>query len=256
METQALGNCDGSRHWLGPYTKEPCGEPNRLLIRTASNAYFPQQMSVISLPDRDETVKQAVEAVWDFLEEAEDPDDVKRERKKAKVNAALTGVSDDEVFAEIQARRGFQLENPKSVKQAEMETLVASKEELGNDRPDGTFFARSLPKAIWDKPWVQAIERVVLVHRLREVVAQVGFTRFEAAAPDTDGELEMGVRRAALAREITWLPAIENRGEGIFLQFNRQKIEDWERRGDVQDRGTEAAGWLRLLERRAQWFAP
>jgi hypothetical protein len=238
IATQALGNCDGSRHWLGPYTKEPCGEPNRLLIRTASNAYFPQQMSVISLPDRDETIKLAVEAIWDFLEEAEDPDDVKRERKKAKVNAALAGLSDDEVFAEIQSRRGFKLEEPKSVKQAEMETLVASKEELGNDRPDGTFFARSLPKAIWDKPWMQAIERVVLVHRLREVVAQVGFTRFEAAAPDTDGELEMGVRRATLAREITWLPAIENKGEGIFLQFNRQKIEDWEKRGDVQDRGS------------------
>ena len=71
---QALGNCDGSRPWLGPYTKEPCGEPNRLLIRTASNAYFPQLMSVISLPDRDETVKQAVDAVWEFLEEVEDLD--------------------------------------------------------------------------------------------------------------------------------------------------------------------------------------
>ena len=117
-------------------------------------------MSVISLPDRDETVKQAVEAVWDFLEEAEDPDDVKRERKKSKVNAVLAGISDDEVFAEIQARRGFQLEQQKSVKQAEMETLVASKEELGNDRPDGSFFARSLPKAVWSRPWMDPIDRV------------------------------------------------------------------------------------------------
>jgi hypothetical protein len=50
---------------------------------------------------------------------------------------------------------------------------------------------------------MQAVERVVLVHRLREVVAQVGFTRFEAAAPDIQGELEMGVSRADLAREPT-----------------------------------------------------
>ena len=81
------------------------------------------------------------------------------------------------------------------------------------------------------------IERVVLVHRLREVVAQVGFTRFEAAAPDIEGELEIGVRRATLAREITWLPAVENKGEGIFLQFSREQIEAWEQRPDVQDRG-------------------
>src|SRR5439155_457085 len=62
LQNKALGHCDGSRPWLGPFTKEECGEPNRLLIRTASNAYFPQLMSVISLPDRDETVKQAVDA--------------------------------------------------------------------------------------------------------------------------------------------------------------------------------------------------
>ena len=42
FQDRALGNCDGSRPWLGPFTKESCGEPSRLLIRSASNAYFPQ----------------------------------------------------------------------------------------------------------------------------------------------------------------------------------------------------------------------
>jgi hypothetical protein len=77
-------------------------------------------------------------------------------------------------------------------------------------------------------------------------VAQVGFTRFESAAPDTDGELEMGVRRASLAREISWLPAIENRGEGIFIQFNQSAIEDWILRKDVQERARQLdAGFQR-----------
>lgn len=44
------------------------------------------------------------------------------------------------------------------------------------------------------------IERVVLVHRLREVIAQVGFTRFEPASPDIEGELEVGVQRSAITR--------------------------------------------------------
>ena len=71
---------------------------------------------------------------------------------------------------------------------------------------------------------MEQIERVVLVHRLREVVAQVAFTRFEAAAPDIEGELDIGVRRASLAREVSWLPAFENKGEGIFLQFKTKAI--------------------------------
>ncbi len=237
MQNRALGHCDGARPWLGPYTHETCGEPNRLLIRTASNAYFPQFMSVISLPDRDETVKRAVDSAWPFLEEVEDGDQLRYERRKAAVRAALEGLSDDEVLAEVQARRTGLAEQPKTVKQAELETLVASKEELGNDRPDGIFFARALPNDKWDRPWMTAIERVVLVHRLREVVAQVGFTRFEAAAPDTQGELEMGVRRAALGREIDWLPAVENKGEGLFIQFRRQAVDPWQTQPAVQQRG-------------------
>jgi hypothetical protein len=84
---------------------------------------------------------------------------------------------------------------------------------------------------------MQPIERVVLVHRLREVVAQAGFTRFDAATPDIRGELELNVERASLAREVSWLPAVENRGEGIFLQFKEQVIEGWFHRSDVHDRG-------------------
>ena len=246
LHTVPLGFCDGARPWLGPYAREQCGEPNRLLIRTASNAYFPQQMTAISLPDRSETVRQAVDAAWDFIEAVENIDELRYERKKAKVKAALEGLSDDEIFAEIQARRGTGEPPDKSVKQAELETLVASKEELGNDQPDGVFFARALPQDTWDRPWMDKFERVVLVHRLREVMALLGFTRFEAAAPDIEGELDIEVRRAALARETSWLPAVENKGEGIFLQFKRDAIESWLERDDVDARGRElAAGFDR-----------
>lgn len=235
---RALGHCDGNRPWLGPYTKEKCGEPNRLLIRTASNAYFSQIMSVISLPDRNENVREAVETVWDFIGEVEDVGELKYERKKAKVHAVLDGYSDDDIFAEVKVRRGQSLQHSKSVKQAEMETLSSQKAELGDDRPDGNFYARTLPKDGWNAPWMKDIERVVLVHRLREVIAQVGFTRFEAISPDIDGELEMGVRRASMTRDDpTWLPAIENRGEGIFIQFNKKAVENWLKRKDVIKRG-------------------
>jgi len=47
----------------------------------------------------------------------------------------------------------------------------------------------------------------------------------------------MGVRRASLARETSWLPAVENRGEGVFLQFRSDAIEAWLQRSDVVDRG-------------------
>jgi len=236
LANHALGSCDGARPWLGAFTKETCGEPSRLLIRSASNAYFPQLMSVISLPDRDQAIKQTVDRIWSHLEAVEEIDQLRYERRKAVVKEALDGLSDDEVFTEIQSRALGGTKTEKSVKVAELETLIAARDEIGEDRPDGVFYARNLPRTVWDQPWMTSIERVVLVHRLREVVAQVGFTRFESAAPDTEGELDIGVKRAALAREISWLPAFENKGEGIFLQFNREFIKAWMNRANVSAR--------------------
>ena len=43
--------------------------------------------------------------------------------------------------------------------------------------------------------------------------------------------------RRALARETTWLPAYENKGEGIFLQFSTQYQNEWASRADVIKHG-------------------
>lgn len=230
LELGALGHCQGDRPWLGPFVKESCGELNRLLVRTASNAYFPQTMTVISLPDRNEAMAEAVSKVWESrLQYVDSIEDLKREREKVPlVRAALESFPDEEVLAEIQLRKGYgPPQPPKTVKQLEIETLLASKEEIGNNRPEGAFFARALPRTAWDAPWMASVERIVLVHRLREVIAQASFSRFEAIAPDTEGELEMGVKPAMLGVNVDWLPAVENKGEGIFIAFKREAVEAW-----------------------------
>src|SRR5262245_36952142 len=87
----------------------------------------------------------------------------------------------------------------RSVKEVEFEALASAKDEIGSDLPEGDFFARKLPEEAWQVPHMRGVERVILVHRLREVVAQLGFTRFESAGPDVDGELDINVQRAPLA---------------------------------------------------------
>ena len=240
--TGILGRCSGDRPWLGVASREDCEEGNRLLVRHASNAYFPQVMSVISLPNRDESLEKAVNRVWDtYLQYVATPDELQKERsKKPPVKNALEGYTDDEVFQEIEVRKGTKSEAPtKSVKRAEFEVLSNTKESSGADTPDGDFYARSLPKKDWDAKWMGSVGQIVLVHRLREVVAQVGFTRFEASTPDVEGELQMGVQAAPLAREVSWLPAIENRGEGVFIQFRKDVIDSWLQRDAVRERETQ-----------------
>jgi hypothetical protein len=238
----ALGACTGARPWLGAFAKEACDEPSRLLLRHASNAYFPQVLSVISIPGRDEELAAAVSQVWDtYLQYVTSREEVTQERqKKPPVRAALEGYTDDQVWGEMEVRRGkVPSATTKPVKQAELETLQTSKDEVGTDRPDGDFFARALPRAKWASDVPNVVERVVLVHRLREVIAQVGFTRFEAIAPDVDGELDVAVTRAALAQETKWLPAVENRGEGVFIGFDAEKLKAWTARPAVKQRGEQ-----------------
>lgn len=238
-----LGYCDGERPWLGANAREVCGgldgksQPSRLLVRAASNAYFAQVLSVIHIPEGDAELKARVDEVWtDYLMYAENIGDLVKDRKKAKVAAALEGHADDAVWAEIQRRKTGIAPPDRSIKEAEIETLLQQRPAIGVDRPEGDFYATSVVLDEDRTGLMAKVDRVVLVHRLREVTAQIGFTRFEAAMPDVDGELEIDVRRAALSREANWVPAIENRGEGFLLSFKEEALQAWVNRPKVQER--------------------
>ncbi|WP_437939473.1 DrmB family protein [Sorangium sp. So ce341] len=238
-----LGECHGDRPWLGPMARETCadsdGKPhrNKLLIRHASNAYFPVVERAISIPDHDEVVRKAVDAVWDdFLSVAEGPADIKRERKKQRVQQALDGLSDDEVWAECERRQSGGGGFVKGLKEVELDSFLSVPDELGDDRPEGDFYARRLSLEASRKGPLARVARVVLVHRLREVVTQIGFTRFESPALPIDSEVDLGVRLAALALETRWLPAVENRGEGVFLSLDATRVKEWLTRPAVRQR--------------------
>ena len=185
-----LGTCQGRKLWLGPRIRDACEEPNRLLTRSASNAYFSQTLSVIHIPDAEAALKEAVDTVFeDFLQYCESAEDVTRERRKQRVLTALEGHSDAVAWADIQRRKGGAPAETRSIKQAEFETLMASTDSMGEDVPGGDFYARARSLGGLPAEFEGRLDRVVLVHRLREVVAQVGSTRFESALPDIDGEL-------------------------------------------------------------------
>ena len=74
------------------------------------------------------------------------------------------------------------------------------------------------------------------LHRLREVLALVGFTRLEAVMPDIRSEYDTDVERVDIALEPQWFPAVENRGEGVSVQVDADAIAEWLQRPAVQQR--------------------
>jgi hypothetical protein len=241
-----LGYCNGPRPWLGPNANERCGDgqkptqPNRLLIRAASNAYFAQTLSAISIPEPGLGLRNAVEEVWaESLQVVTSLAELAFARKMPAVKLALEGFSDDEIWAEIERRRQGVVPAVKGIREAELETLLESPDQVGDDQPEGLFFARTVPVPTRYPELTRSIIRLVKVHRLREVIVQVGFTRFESAVPDVNGELDLDVERADLSINQQWLPAIENRGEGIFIGFATADVEAWLKRPGLAARGQQ-----------------
>jgi hypothetical protein len=242
-EDQPLGFCEGIRPWLGPYSRERCGgsggmrSPNRLLVRAASNAYFAQTLSVISIPEREGPVRDAVDRVWvKYLQAVVSPDQLTFLRQLPEVAAALDGLADADIMAEVKRRADGSVASTKGIREAELQTLLSSPDSVGDDRPGGDFFARTMAVPRTESELTSHIGRIVKVYRLKEVIAQVGFTRFEAAVSDVNGELDVNVERASLSIDQTWLPAVENRGEGVFLGFKQDAIQSWLERPSVQAR--------------------
>jgi hypothetical protein len=259
LENIPLGLCNGARPWLGPNQYERgCNLPSRLLVRTASSAYFPQSVAALSLPDRRLEVDGVVRELWDDLQIVADAADLTILKRKPKLAEKLAPFGDAEVLAAIQryvsGGRGAEL----SVKLAEIGALLAVPEGFGEDVPvDPDFHARRLPDHLWRRSALtQGISSLVQVHRLREVVALIGFTRFEPVAPNIQGEFEANVERAPLQVEPRFFPAVENRGEGIFLQLGSRAVNDWLDRDPVKARLADLAEghrrWLNRLRVRLQ----
>ena len=235
-----LGLCKGRRPWLGPNSNEACTEQARLLIRTASNAYFPQVLTVLSLPERDRPLDTVVQELWDDLSAVDGAGDLHVFKKKPHVATNLAPFHDEDVLAAIIRKKNGMVVSEPSLKQVELDAILAAPQGYGDDVPlNEQFHARRLPEAVWRLSDVSAnIAAVYQLHRLREVSALVGFTRFEAIAADINGEYDQDIERAAIAREPRWFPAVENRGEGIFLQLRAQAVEAWLARAVVTQRIT------------------
>jgi len=236
-ESGKLGSCSGARPWLGTDKTEPCNMKARLLIRTATNAYFPQVMSVLSLPDPTVTLDEIVGRLWSQLELVEDADELRFVKKKPDLSQELRGYADDKVLQAINAHRKNQAKSG-PVKVAELAAIRSCPEGHGEDIPiNENFHARKLPESIWRKSnLLDPIEAVIQLHRLREVVALIGFTRLEPAVPDVNGEYDVDVERAPLSESPSWFPAVENRGEGLFLLFRSEAVHTWLGGEDVKQR--------------------
>jgi Domain of unknown function (DUF1998). len=99
----------------------------------------------------------------------------------------------------------------------------------GSDDEEGEFKTREVEVPSFVSPY---IEKVVLALRIREVMALRGFRRIDPEYDIDDNASYTPVSR----EEQKWLPAIELKGEGLFIKLNREKLVEWENKPEVKTR--------------------
>lgn len=253
-----LGRCRGERPWIGDRDPVACGAPKglSLLTRSATNTYFPQVATVISLPRTEDELSRRVQQHWSVLRKAKDSAwvAIAREANPA-IAAALESFTDEEVLARVtalgdEAGSGDAGADPRV---AEFELFSSGRRLIGENMPHALLHAETLDRAEWDPgldPDLQVVGSLVAVHRLREVSCLYGFTRFEPAALATDDLEDVGlaVEGAPLGRSPTWLPAVEQFGEGIFLTLDPSALAAWLSRPGLLARSARLAGGVAAWE--------
>jgi Domain of unknown function (DUF1998) len=243
-----LGKCRGHRPWLGHDMREACSNDMRLLTRTATHTYFPQVATVISLPLGDEEMARRIDDIWADVQDVKSLDELTIVARVAKnITAALQGLDLGACYAHIRSRLSNEVnESIPSPRIAEFDLLASGAPLIGSADRHARLYAQTLSREGWDaarRADMRFIRSVVAVHRLKEVSCLFGFTRFEPA-PTTEDDVEdlrLPVAGAPLAETLTWLPAIEQFGEGIFLHIEPDVIEQWLAGRAVRDRAGKLA---------------
>jgi hypothetical protein len=236
LTPEANPACEGHRPWLGPEARETCvdGRP-RLLMRGASNTYFPQIMSALTIPESASELVEQVRGLMDVLANAT-KDNLSILRGAIAKLAALGNASDADVLDAIDRVKNPEDAERLPLRTAEYLQLTSQPEyKVGVlPRPGDIFFARRYqPKS----GLPAGVAQLVLAPRLREVGVQIGFTRLESPTADLQGEFDLGVENCRLGLNTNWLPASETWGEGVLVQLDEAAVRAWEDRPAVRARG-------------------
>jgi hypothetical protein len=256
-EDRVLLDCRGERPWLGEQGRQPeCTEKLHLLSRFASNAYFSQVVSALSIPEKERILEKAVSSakLWPYLGEARDAETVAFFRKKQKIideslsantQRPASDFTDQDIADAVNAIHGGSDQPREGLRTAEFKQFLGARDEVPGELPperDDFFACRLVPA----KPLPPPVEDIVLAKKLRKVTAQVGFTRLSSVTPNLQGEYDEGVSMAALGLAENWLPATETRGEGVLIRFRESVVREWEDSELVQERAQRLFAGYRL----------
>jgi hypothetical protein len=228
-----LPSCRGRHPHMDQYDTG-CQEQARAVLLGATNSWFPITLSALAIPLARDPISQLVQDGWEYFADLDSEAEVAVTVRTLKKTGALPGIdkhSPKAVWDVIQSIKGGTAATGVAdvdIKGPEWEVLTDP-----NPPTDWPHFLSKRVEA--PKEFRKRIAGVLLLERLREVNALLGFTRVEA--PEETANPADRPSRADLCKDPPrWVPATQVHGEGIFIRFDEAEILKWEGRAAVTAR--------------------
>ncbi len=238
--------CSGRRPWIG-FEKEfndpeRCNASMRVLQRGASNLYYSNTQSALTIPPWSNKIQTELDDQWEIIQNAFE-NGLDDSNLCLLIKSLFKRVIDERRFtvedfiSEINKRRGVESATGMPFTEHMMfedEYKALCSGYTSQDEGEPEQFQAEITDV---SEFLQSFfDEVVLVKRLREVLALKGFRRV-TPSPSMNEEGEL---LDTAANEFTpvwnkpqsWLPAIEMRGEGIFIVLNHERLKAWEDAND------------------------
>jgi hypothetical protein len=219
-----LPGCRGRHPHLDRFDHD-CTEEPRAVLLGATNSWFPMALSALAIPQRNGSpLEQIIGDHWEDFADTEDVSELKGTIKALKKRGEAQGIEKYEVEAVWLAIQRYRDGSDQIVEQDDIkgpEWGVLSSPNPPTDYPHFMSTPVGVPEGFKNK-----ITRVLLLERLREVNALIGFTRVES--PDESIGQDRSTMAPISRSKPEWVPACEVHGEGIFIQFDESALKDWE----------------------------
>lgn len=243
---QFLPSCRGRNPHLNTYDHD-CKVSPRTVLLGATNSWFPQTISVLAIPLEKNQLSQLILDGWEYFSDLESEVEVKPTIKAIIKSGSLPGIENfdyKDIWQAIVAKRE---ESSDEEAVGEMDIKQPEWRLLTSPNPPSNwphFLGRRVtpPSAFADK-----ISNVLLLERLREVNALIGFTRIEAPE-ETDNQDERPPMAHLCKNHPEWVPVSEVHGEGIFIHFDESAIKRW-----LQNNEAIVTRNLNLIEGHVGW---
>jgi len=247
-EFQKAGiRCPGERPWLGAGANDiDCSQPLVAALINQTNLYFPRTISAISLPD----IRPCTEDVAELKNEIENEPMLgytmtlwKMNKRNLAVKTILSELNDRGINAnETKVEEALErLLEPSNSSVSPDEPIIADPESelltfrraeyniIRNKIEEQNLRVIPVPVSLELSPW---FTRVNLVEKLREMRVFYGFSRLSANdnALTEMPEIAMNqlFRNPPSQPQERWLPAIEVFGEGIYIELDEKRIQEWQ----------------------------